>query len=100
MISIRLKIKGREQELEKDGKCFRRTRERKKGARCLVWRSINSNVNDFKGKMTISFNDYYKHSAAYVEMYPLLYYTRRNSFSRNIPGSETCTPPAENLYEL
>ena len=43
--------------------------------------------------MTISFNDYYYHSAAYVEMYPR--YAQHSiilvaTFSCNLPGSETC----------
>lgn len=43
--------------------------------------------------MTISFNDYYYYSAAYVEMYPR--YAQHSiilvaTFSCNLPGSETC----------
>lgn len=52
--------------------------------------------------MTISFNDYYYHSAAYVEMYPR--YAQHSiilvaTFSCNLPGFRNMhTPPAENLY--
>lgn len=41
--------------------------------------------------MTVSFNDYYYHSAAYVEMYPR--YAQHSITlvaTCNLPGSETC----------